>query len=335
MPDLVVAAALWPEVLAVRRGLPPGSVWHVGLRARSAPSLAGARAVAMTGVAGALTDQLEPGDLVVATEVRSAAGVMPCPSAPLLAGELARLGLTVRLGPIFCADHLVHGAERTELAERGALAVDMESAVLASASGERPFAVVRAIVDTPSRPLLRVATVTGGVAGLRALTRVGPALSAWANAVAERRILLVGPRPFGAGVQRAVDVVDRLPDRRPGPVRDICHATANRQRAVLAVAGAADLVLVLGSANSANSRRLAEAAEREGTRALLVDQVGQVMLDWLARARTIGVCAGASAPPELVDELINALAGLGRLELTERETTTETIRFTLPEEVRP
>ena len=493
---LVVAAALWPEALAVRWGLPAQAIRHTGMGPRAAgavPALAAdpARAVAVAGVAGALTDRLKPGDLVVATEIRSADGVIACPSAPLLAGELRRAGLNVQLGPVFCADHVVRGAERAELAETGALAVDMESAILAQAAGDRPFAVVRAIVDTPSRPLVSPSTVTGGVTGLRVLARIGPALSAWAGAVGDRRILLASPRSFCAGVERAIDVVDRLLDQRPGPIYvrkqivhnlrvveqleqrgavfveeldevpdgatvvfsahgvapsvraeaarknldvvdatcplvgkvhhearrfagqgntilfighagheetegtlgevpeqtilvedasevdsiqvpdprkvsylmqttlavdeaegiasalrrkfpeltgpnsdDICYATTNRQQSVVAVAGDADLVLVLGSANSSNSKRLVEVAEREGTRAFLVDHVGQVELDWLAGARTIGVSAGASAPPELVDELINALAGLGRLELTERETTTETIRFTLPKEVR-
>jgi 4-hydroxy-3-methylbut-2-enyl diphosphate reductase len=139
-------------------------------------------------------------------------------------------------------------------------------------------------------------------------------------------------------VEEAEGVVAALRKRFPalrGPNSDdICYATTNRQRAVRAVAGDAELVLVVGSANSSNSRRLVEVAEREGARAYLVDEVGQVDLAWLAGVDTIGVSAGASAPGELVAELVTALGGLGRLESAERSVTTETIRFTLPKEVR-
>jgi 4-hydroxy-3-methylbut-2-enyl diphosphate reductase len=115
---------------------------------------------------------------------------------------------------------------------------------------------------------------------------------------------------------------------------DICYATTNRQQAVRGVAGDAELVLVVGSTNSSNSRRLVEVAVREGARAHLVDDVGDVQLDWLTGVDTVGVSAGASAPPELVTGLVTAIGGLGRLDVTERAVTTETIRFTLPKEVR-
>jgi 4-hydroxy-3-methylbut-2-enyl diphosphate reductase len=65
-----------------------------------------------------------------------------------------------------------------------------------------------------------------------------------------------------------------------------------------------------------------------------VDDVGEVRLDWLAGVTRIGVSAGASAPPELVTELVEAMGGLGRLDISERTVTTETVRFTLPKEVR-
>jgi 4-hydroxy-3-methylbut-2-enyl diphosphate reductase len=115
---------------------------------------------------------------------------------------------------------------------------------------------------------------------------------------------------------------------------DICYATTNRQLAVRGIAGGADLVLVVGSANSSNSQRLVEVAQRDGVAAHLVDGVRDVDLDWLAGVATIGISAGASAPAVLVDELVAALRGLGRLEITEHPVTTETIRFTLPKEVR-
>ncbi|MET7704680.1 4-hydroxy-3-methylbut-2-enyl diphosphate reductase [Micromonospora sp. NPDC005413] len=136
----------------------------------------------------------------------------------------------------------------------------------------------------------------------------------------------------------AADIVDALRRRFPalsGPGSDdICYATTNRQRAVTAVAGQADLVLVIGSANSSNSRRLVEVAERAGSRAYLVDDVGCVDLRWLGGAATVGVTAGASAPPGLVDEVVAALTALGAGEVSEHTTAVEDVRFTLPKEVR-
>jgi 4-hydroxy-3-methylbut-2-enyl diphosphate reductase len=89
----------------------------------------------------------------------------------------------VHVGPVASADHLVHGAERGELARRGAVAVDMESAWLAPAAAGRPFAVLRVVLDTPAREIWRpLATLAGGVAAWRALRRAAPALALWAQA---------------------------------------------------------------------------------------------------------------------------------------------------------
>jgi 4-hydroxy-3-methylbut-2-enyl diphosphate reductase len=114
---------------------------------------------------------------------------------------------------------------------------------------------------------------------------------------------------------------------------DICYATTNRQSAVRAIARHSDLVLVVGSQNSSNSHRLAEVAEAEGTRAYLVDDAGDVDLAWLAHARRIGLTAGASAPPALVDDLVNALSGLGPVTVLQTQVVDEDVRFTLPREV--
>jgi 4-hydroxy-3-methylbut-2-enyl diphosphate reductase len=111
------------------------------------------------------------------------------------------------------------------------------------------------------------------------------------------------------------------------------RATANRQQAIRAVARRSDLVLVLGSQNSANSRRLAEVAAAGDVEAHLVDDASAVDLRWLSRARRIGITAGASAPPQLVDDLVRCLSGLGRISLTETSVIDEDIRFTLPREV--
>ncbi|MFU8852859.1 4-hydroxy-3-methylbut-2-enyl diphosphate reductase [Micromonospora sp. SL1-18] len=133
-------------------------------------------------------------------------------------------------------------------------------------------------------------------------------------------------------------VVDALRRRFPalsGPGSDdICYATTNRQRAVTEVASRADVVLVVGSDNSSNSRRLVEVAERAGARAYLVDDVSRVDLRWLAGAATIGVSAGASAPPALVNEVVAALGALGAREVSVHTTIVEDVAFTLPKEVR-
>jgi 4-hydroxy-3-methylbut-2-en-1-yl diphosphate reductase len=114
---------------------------------------------------------------------------------------------------------------------------------------------------------------------------------------------------------------------------DICYATTNRQAAVREVAQRCDLVLVLGSQNSSNSHRLAEVAEKCGPPAYLVDDVSAVDLRWLAGVHRLGITAGASAPPHLVDELVSALAGLGPITVDEVDVTNETIQFALPKQV--
>jgi 4-hydroxy-3-methylbut-2-enyl diphosphate reductase len=129
-------------------------------------------------------------------------------------------------------------------------------------------------------------------------------------------------------------LTDRFPTARGPAGEDICYATSNRQQAVRAVAAETDLVLVLGSPNSSNSRRLVEVAERCGTRARLVEDAGEVDLHDLVRARSVGVTAGASAPPQLVDELVTALRGLGHVDVREVSVTREDLTFELPREVR-
>ncbi len=139
-------------------------------------------------------------------------------------------------------------------------------------------------------------------------------------------------------VDDAADIVAALRRRFPAlaapPSDDICYATTNRQRALQSVATDSDVVLVLGSGNSSNSRRLVEVAERCGTPAHLVDDVGDVDLRWLAGAKTVGVTAGASAPPRLVEEMVAALGGLGAETTTEYREIAEDVHFNLPKEVR-
>ena len=490
----VICVALGAERRALRGART--AVLRVGMGPRRAARAfrasygLGGRPVLVAGVGGGIGSDVRPGDVVVATEVRDPdGGVRPCPSAPLLATELRRHGLVVHLGPVASERRVAGRAARARLAATGVLAVDTESAWLAPAP-DQPFAVVRVVVDTAREPLLRPGTVGRGVRALQRLRRAVPALDAWAAAVGPREVRLANPRSFCAGVERAIDVVDRALERFGAPVYvrrqivhnthvvrdlerrgavfvaevdevprgsvlvfaahgvspavradaaardlrvvdatcplvtkvhaevrrhsareatvflighadheevegtvgeapadvvvvedvaaaarvtardasnvayamqttlavdeateiadvlrsrfpaiaapksdDICYATTNRQRAVRDIAPDCDLLLVVGSPNSSNSLRLVEVAQREGVPARLVDHAGEVDLRMLAGVRRIGVTAGASAPPALVDDLVGCLRGLGPLTVVEPATDPEILRFTLPKEV--
>ena len=504
MSELTVCAPLGLEARAVRRGLREAGVGAERVRvvrtgygpARAAAAAAGIAGsapgmLAIAGVGGALTEDLRPGDVVVATQVTDGTTVIECASAPLLAGELRRAGLRVRTGPIVTVSHLVQPGEHAALAATGAIAVDMESAPLLAGAAGSPVAVVRAISDTPGHSVLSPRVVPGGIAALRALRQAAPALARWAAAVGPRQALLASPRSFCAGVERAIEIVElaleqhgapvyvrkqivhnatvvadleqagavfvdelsEVPDgakvvfsahgvspevraeaarrgleavdatcplvakvhaeaRRfaadgylvalighsgheevegtmgeapasmalvesvtdvgtlqpadPGKVAflmqttlaadeasgivdaiterfpaatgpgsdDICYATTNRQRAVRAIAAESDVVLVAGSANSSNSQRLVETAQRAGTRAYLVDGAGDIQLEWLAGTTAIGIAAGASAPPAIVGQIVAALSGLGEVKTRDVVVATESVQFGLPKELR-
>ena len=138
-------------------------------------------------------------------------------------------------------------------------------------------------------------------------------------------------------VEEAADTVDVLRRRFPliesSATDDICYATTNRQRAVRDVAAESDVVIVLGSKNSSNSLRLVEVAQRAGVAAHLVDDATELLPAWLAGSARVGITAGASAPPHLVDEVVGTLQAFGSVEVTERVHTRENITFTLPKGV--
>ncbi|HEY6345335.1 MAG TPA: 4-hydroxy-3-methylbut-2-enyl diphosphate reductase [Bryobacteraceae bacterium] len=133
------------------------------------------------------------------------------------------------------------------------------------------------------------------------------------------------------------DIVERLKTRFPqiqGPAaQDICYATENRQVAVKAVATLCQMLLVVGSSNSSNSRRLVEVSQRNGVPAYLIDDLGEVQAEWLEDVDTIAVTAGASAPENLVQDLIQSLQQRGYRELQEMEIREEDVRFNLPSEL--
>jgi 4-hydroxy-3-methylbut-2-enyl diphosphate reductase len=486
MSRLVVLAPLRAEALALRLG--GERVVRTGMGGRARPVLGDV--VAVAGVAGAVDPALAPGDVVVATELRSAnGGVRPLAGTATLARSLRRRGLRVTAGPLYTADRVLGPAEREALRGEGVVAVDTESARLAPSDG-RPFAVVRAIVDVAGRGLLRPGTVAAGARALLALRRAAPALEEWAAAAGPRHVLLASPRSFCAGVERAIEIVERAIEQRGAPIYvrkqivhnvhvvgdlerrgavfveeldevpdgatvvfsahgvspqvksearrrgldvidatcplvnkvhaearnfaragktivlvghegheevegttgeapeairlvehvedvagleienpeevayltqttlavddtnvvveelrrrfpalvgprsdDICYATQNRQVALRAVARDADLVLVVGSENSSNSKRLVEVAEREGTPGRLIDDENDLDALWLAGRHTIALTAGASAPEELVQRVVDELGGLGSVTVENRTVGQESIRFNLPKEV--
>jgi 4-hydroxy-3-methylbut-2-enyl diphosphate reductase len=133
------------------------------------------------------------------------------------------------------------------------------------------------------------------------------------------------------------DIVNRLKERFPQiqgpPAQDICYATENRQMAVKAVSQYCDLLLVVGSQNSSNSKRLVEVGDNFGVRSYLVNDRGDVSEEWLVGVRNVAVTAGASAPEHLVLELIEFLRGRGFLAMEQVELVEEDVRFSLPSEL--
>jgi 4-hydroxy-3-methylbut-2-enyl diphosphate reductase len=484
-PQRLEAQALGGLVTTVGTGPEPAAAAGRRLAAQLEPG----DPVAIVGVAGALGGHVWPGHLVVATELRTTAGSSPLrlAGAHLLAEELRRYGHWVHTGPIVSSSLPVETSERQRLTADGAIALDTESAWLAEALGPRPVAVVRAVADAGGH-----APVAGDMRALGALLRVRPALERWAEATRPRTVLLAGPRSFCAGVERAIDTVERALERFGSPVyvrrqivhnthvvagleakgaifveefdevpdgstvviaahgvspavrgqaaarpdlnvidatcplvakvhhearrfadgdhhivlighagheevvgtvgeapdrihlvegaddvarlelpegvplayltqttlatdetdevvgalharfpaivgpsaTDICYATQNRQDAVRALAGACDLMLVVGSANSSNTARLVEAARRQGCRTELIEDESDLRLPWLLDATTVGLTAGASAPESLVQRVIGVLEALGPVEVREHRVTEETVQFALPRQVR-
>jgi len=132
-------------------------------------------------------------------------------------------------------------------------------------------------------------------------------------------------------------IVARLRARFPAiqgpPTQDICYATENRQIAVRDFAARSQLVLVVGSQNSSNSRRMVEVALNADTPAYLVDDKGDVKPEWLENVQTVVVTAGASAPENLVQELVQSLASHGYTTVEEVTVRQEDVRFSLPPEL--
>jgi 4-hydroxy-3-methylbut-2-enyl diphosphate reductase len=133
-------------------------------------------------------------------------------------------------------------------------------------------------------------------------------------------------------------IIARLRERFPqitGPrTDDICYATTNRQVAVKQMAPQCDLVLVIGSQNSSNSNRLVQVAEELGTPAHLIDNASQIDEAWLEGAVTVGISSGASAPEELVQQVVSFFRDRGTTDVSEFEVMQEDVRFMLPKQIR-
>ena len=125
----------------------------------------------------------------------------------------------------------------------------------------------------------------------------------------------------------------RFPEIRGPDVKDICYATQNRQTAVRLLAARSDVILVIGADYSSNSNRLREIGEETGTDAYLIPDAGSLEWAWLEGARTVGITAGASAPEELVQGLVDRLRDAFDIALTVLDGVEENVAFKLPQEL--
>jgi len=179
-----VACALGIEALALRgarpvkTGMGPARAERAmreTLRARAhAPS-----ALVFAGLGASVVTGINPGDVVIATEVRDDRGVVAESNPKVLEQALVDAGLSVHQGVLHSSDHVVRGSERTRLAESGITCVDMETAAVCRAAPGVPVLSVRVVVDTPEYELVRPATLVHGIRALRALKQVGTVLATW------------------------------------------------------------------------------------------------------------------------------------------------------------
>lgn len=226
MDDLAVLTAGRIEAEAIGGGV---MLTGVGMDqacttgARMRESLAAGTPVALSGMARRLVSDLVPGALVVATELRTTDGTppRPLPAADLVASDLQRLGLHVRTGPLVSSSSPLSAEEAEVLAADGAIAWDMESAWLARQLPDHPIAVVRVIVESG-----RTGETNAPLRGLGSLLGVRTSLERWARASGPHDVFLASPRSFCAGVERAIEIVERALERFGAPVyvrRQIVH----------------------------------------------------------------------------------------------------------------
>ncbi|QPK83915.1 4-hydroxy-3-methylbut-2-enyl diphosphate reductase [Corynebacterium qintianiae] len=173
-----------------------------------------------------------------------------------------------------------------------------------------------------------VTHLVDGLEGVAALPDFGP----------EEKLVWLSQTTLS--VDETMEIVNKLHERFPHlenpPSDDICYATQNRQVAVKAIAPKCDLMIVVGSQNSSNSKRLVEVALDAGAKAsYLVDYAREIDEAWLEGVQTVGVTSGASVPEILVREVVEFLDDRGYNDVEQVTTTTETITFSLPRDLRP
>ncbi|HET6504209.1 MAG TPA: 4-hydroxy-3-methylbut-2-enyl diphosphate reductase [Amycolatopsis sp.] len=287
--------------------------------------------------------------------------------------EVVRRLLTQRGGPIYVRKQIVHNLHVVrDLQARGAVFVDELTEVprgatvvfsahgvspaVWSAAGRRRLEIVDATCPLVAKVHAEARRFAGHGDTIILIGHAGHEEVEGTLGEAPGRMVLVESAEQARGVEipdpervsyltqttlsvhETAEIIEILRARFPalkGPASDdICYATANRQDALREVAAESELVLVIGSKNSSNSRRLVELARRTGAAAQLIDDASDIRPQWLAEVRTIGLTAGASAPPRLVTDVVAALGGLGPVTVEERETTRETVEFGLPAAVQ-
>lgn len=135
--------------------------------------------------------------------------------------------------------------------------------------------------------------------------------------------------------QRVIGAIKaKFPDVKFPPKSDICYATQNRQTAVKKITSVADLILVIGSKNSSNSARLAEVARDLGTDAYLIDDVSHIKPEWLVGKKKVAITAGASAPENLVQDVVDYFRKLGVTDIQDFNVIEEDVKFGLPKELQ-
>lgn len=135
--------------------------------------------------------------------------------------------------------------------------------------------------------------------------------------------------------QRVIGAIKaKFPNVKFPPKSDICYATQNRQTAVKKLAKMADLILVIGSKNSSNSARLAEVSRDHGTEAHLIDDVSHIRPEWLAGKRRVAITAGASAPENLVQDVVNYFKAAGVTDIQDVNVIDEDVKFGPPKELQ-
>jgi 4-hydroxy-3-methylbut-2-en-1-yl diphosphate reductase len=189
---LLIASPLRVEAMIVASGARGADVRKTGMGPERSKAAAlelaeqEGGALLVLGFCGGLDAASVPGEVIVAEEVYAAedeghpAERVRCERSWELLARVAGLGLKVRAGKIVCVSRLALGERRAELHAGGAIAVDMESVWLAGVASERPFGVVRVVLDSPTHELLRPQAAAGALRAARALRRVAGALHDWA-----------------------------------------------------------------------------------------------------------------------------------------------------------